>query len=181
MSRSLVLSSVCLLAANVVPTLSASIVVGSRPAYRLEIGKLPIGMRDGRPCVADRDGGIWRVGAPYVTWQNGTYPLYLAYDLAGKDPTLRLTKDKGEHVEWSIVVGKRWYASVGGPREELTSGYELKLRAANGPYRGWYVAAAPAAKGDGKPPAPRPLVLVPDARNAATVRSVEAILEVRSR
>ena len=52
---------------------------------------------------------------------------YLAYDVSGKDPKVFLASGPGGGAEWDIVVHRR--------RE---SDYAT-VRAANGPFKGWYL------------------------------------------
>ena len=100
-------------------TAVGSIVLSSVSLNTLEIGgvKMP---------------GRWDVSAPTVRF----YALgYLAYDVAGKSPRVRFSKEKGPHTTWTFVGLKPFLDHKGLGVEE--SGCTLKLRATEGPYKGW--------------------------------------------
>jgi hypothetical protein len=86
-------------------------------------------------------GTNWTISSPTLCSKSG----YLSYDVTGKSPKVTFQKTQGPHSTWTFVE-KRLYqeefldqGSKRGTDREVT-GYSLKLRAAEGPYAGWYLA-----------------------------------------
>jgi hypothetical protein len=117
-------------------------------------------------------GVSWEISSPTLCSSSG----YLAYDASGKSPKVTFRREKGPGTEWfffevlhfkrQVSMGRSefWYIS-----EEQT-GYTMKIRAAEGPFKGWYLARVDGA-----------LVLVKNHRDAATLRMLEKTVEIKSR
>jgi hypothetical protein len=127
----------------------------------------------------------WFPSAPVIRTNRGEY---VAYDMSGKHVALLLTKEKGAAAEWTFEIVQKLSPKRTGdaPRElEGDVGYDVRLRAVNGPFKGWYVSADPAPepkKRDWSRPLPPPpwrtLKLVPKKQDAVVVRFVEERLWV---
>jgi hypothetical protein len=95
----------------------------------------------------------------------------LAYDARGRDPNARLVKKagKGDSTRWSFekvssIPLRRWTSD----RTQVgSSGMTFRVRAVEGPYKGWYLAT----KDDGK--GRRSLVLVREKKKATVFKYVE--------
>jgi len=124
-------------------------------------------------AIDGHDYGVaWEISSPTLCSRSG----YLAYDGSGKSPKVTFQREKGPGTEWLFVelahftdekpMGQRggYYIS-----EEQT-GYTMKIRAAEGRFKGWYLARV-----DGS------LVLVKNHRDAATLRMLETRVEIKSR
>jgi hypothetical protein len=112
--------------------------------------------------------GAWEVSSPTVKGPSG----YLTYDASGKSEKVKFRMEKGPGTRWSFVETAGFKHTQGlGPSgrkkdyiyEEQT-GYTMKIRAAEGPFEGWYLARGHYL-GDGPPE----LILVKDRGDAATV------------
>jgi len=84
----------------------------------------------------------WSVGAPTIKSEGG---LYLSYDLEGKDPSVRLSKEKGDHTRWAFEIETRLSPervdSCKGPLKEGAKGFTFRISVTEGKYKGWYLAA----------------------------------------
>lgn len=127
-----------------------------------------INVREERPQSMDVGDetvpGRWKVSSPTVQSEDGRY---LAYAVAGKSPRVYFTKEKGSHTVWSFVEMKRFSKhslqhkqGVAGWVSVDESGFTLRLRATEGPFRGWYLTRTKE----------RDLVLTKEAGRAAEVR-----------
>ncbi len=120
-----------LTAAATVLFLSGSIKLSSVSLESMEVGGVSVP-------------GKWKASSPTVQSDKGEY---LAYEVVGKSPRVYFTKEKGPHTAWSFIDKKQFskhhlvyeqgrvdWVSV----EE--SGFTLRLRATEGPFKGWYLS-----------------------------------------
>jgi hypothetical protein len=87
---------------------------------RLALGRSTFGTVSDRKDAADR----WYVLGTQI--KSSVEGNYLAYDPAGKDPTVFLARRPGDGTEWIVTA----------PKNE---GQRASLRAASGPFKGWYL------------------------------------------
>jgi hypothetical protein len=142
---------VCLGAAAAILFLSGSIVLSSVNLDALQVGDVQVP-------------GRWKASSPTVQSDAGEY---LAYDVGGESPRVYFTKERGPHTAWAFVDREPYehhslQAQQGRPGWVSVdeSGFTLRLRATEGPFRGWYLART--KEGD--------LVLVKKADRAAVVK-----------
>jgi len=116
----------------------------------------------------------WAVSAPTIKAEAGKF---LAYDLKGREPRVYLTREKGDHARWLFEVGERLRP---GPKKKSSfkegrEGFTFKAIAAEGEFKGWYLAAedAPKTEKDKKPAARKRLTLVRQAEKATLFSYVE--------
>jgi len=118
-------------------------------------------------------GGRWEISYPTLRSPSG---LYLAYDASGKSPKVTFRREKGPGTEWSYAELKHFKRYEGMGTEdyyyvsEEQTGYTMKIRAAEGPFKGWYLA-----REDDE------LILVKHPRDAATLRMLEKTVKIKSR
>jgi len=119
----------------------------------------------------------WFVSAPTIKAESGKF---LAYDPKGRDPSVYLTSDQGDHTRWAfeIVSHLRPQAAKQEPHlKEGAKGFTFRVLAARGPYKNWYLAAEepPAERKDrkDKEPVKRRLKLVRGEKNATVFEYVE--------
>jgi hypothetical protein len=157
----------------------------------LMIGDRYISKCDGQACLIAGDNmgkwkvcltagdnmGKWKLSNPTLASVKGEY--YLAYSLDEEDMNVYFTKKRGEATEWTFInirpFGPRSYRNkLKGDRvlKEGGEGYEFQLMVKNGPYAGWYLAEGPVGN--------RPLILVKERRQAATLRYVQTQHHPRS-
>lgn len=118
--------------------------------------------------------GKWKASSPNVRSAEGKY---LAYEITGKSPRVYFTKEKGAHTAWAFVdqkdfsehhlvceQGKDWIS-----HDE--TGFTLRLRATEGPFRGWYLSRTKEGK----------LELTKEVRRAAEVKFLLKRTRSRSR
>ena len=120
---------------------------------------------DGRPYGGGRS---WAVDLPTLRAPSG----YLAYDASGKSPKVTFRGEKGPGTSWRFVGVKYFtrYEPVRASVSEEQTGYTMKVRAAEGPFKGWYLARVGGS-----------LVLVKDPGKAATLEMLETTVEIKSR
>jgi hypothetical protein len=141
----------CALAVSVVCFLCGSITLSSINVESMTVGAVAVP-------------GRWKASAPTVQSAEGEY---LAYEVAGKSPRVYFTTEKGPHTSWAFLDQKPWgehhlvhEQGTPGWISVDESGYTLRLRATEGPFRGWYLATAKGGK----------LVLTREASRAAVVK-----------
>ena len=122
------------------------------------------------------------VTAPVV---KDTRDDYLAADPTGRTPTVRMVEKNGRHAQWAFEIesrfGPRQVDAGGGQRMlEGTSGYYLRLKMADGPFKGWYLADedGPSEPRKDGGPMRRGLRLVKDREQAAVFTYVHERFEV---
>jgi hypothetical protein len=162
----------------------ASIQVKSKVG-RLTYDSLELEERDGRLGLAKVDAGTWEASAPTITDPKGRF---ISVDPDGKDPTIHLAKEKGTHTNWAFEFTKRW--SPNPTRQGQTtmfkgqSGFQFKMKVAEGPFKDWYVAVDPlspeAQKDPEKAPKWRALKLVKDPKEAAEFLYEDTSYRVKS-
>ncbi|MGD0783694.1 MAG: hypothetical protein ABR915_04440 [Thermoguttaceae bacterium] len=129
--------------------------------------------RDGRLGVSrEAPRSRWFVAVPTIKSEPG---LFVSGDPDGKEPFLRLVKEKNGQANWALELTQQW--SPSSTRYEHRdyqvgmSGFRFKMKQAEGPFKDWHVAVGPpraASQGEAEQaPAWRPLVLVKDASEAA--------------
>jgi hypothetical protein len=122
----------------------------------------------------------WYVSAPTIKAASGKF---LASDPAGRDPSVSLAGEKGANTRWvfefvsQLRPGRAKGQSKGDSFQEGPSGFTFRVKAAEGPFQDWYLAAEEGGsgpekrKGDG--PVSRPLKLVPDVKKATAFTYIE--------
>jgi len=85
----------------------------------------------------------WSVSNPTVKSSRGSL---LCYDASGRDPEARLLKRAGggDSARWSFEAVSRIHPKLTDGEERVKegpAGMTFRLRAAEGPYKGWYLAA----------------------------------------
>jgi hypothetical protein len=118
----------------------------------------------------------WYVSAPTIKAANGKF---LASDPAGRNPTVHLVTKKGANTRWVFELQTRF--SPGPAKEEFRStlkegpsGFTFRVKVAEGPFKGWYLAAGKPTKRKGEKTAVRPLKLVRGVKNATVFSYIEA-------
>jgi hypothetical protein len=117
-------------------------------------------------------GAGWEISSPTLCSRSG----YLAYDTSGKSPKVTFRQNKTPGTEWLFLEVEPFHRSEPmGQRggyyvSEEQTGYTMKIRAAEGSFKGWYLARV-----DGS------LVLVKNRRDAATLRLLEKTVEVKGK
>jgi hypothetical protein len=115
-------------------------------------GKDPAYLAVGRGYSSREKGRQWSVSALWITAGSGKR---LGYDAKGRDPKVQLVggKDKGSSTRWTFeIVGhlrpRALKPAPDQPRklQEGDKGITFRAMAAEGPFKGWYLAA----KADGK-------------------------------
>jgi hypothetical protein len=136
----------CLCAASVVLFLSGSIVLSSVTLDALEVGGVAVP-------------GRWKVSSPTVQSNAGEY---LGYDVSGKSSRVYFTKEKGPHTAWAFVDREPFEEHKGLVYKQGSGPVSVtrRLRATEGPFRGWYLSRT--KEGD--------LVLTKKADRAALVK-----------
>jgi len=104
----------------------------------------------------------WIVSSPTLHSPDG----YLVYDATGKSPKVSVGGTKGPQATWTFVGEKRYHEELANRgrtpgTDSERRGWSMKLRAAAGPFAGWYLGHK-----DGS------LILVKDPARAATVALV---------
>jgi hypothetical protein len=151
---------------------------------KLSYDSLQFEERDGRLGLAKVDAGIWQASAPTITDPKGRF---MAVDPDGKDPLVQLVEEKGTHTHWAFEFTKQWSPeTVRGPRKMFKgqSGFQFKMKVAEGPFKDWYVAVDPlspeAQKDPEKAPKWRALKLVKDPKEAAEFMYEDTSYRVKS-
>lgn len=115
----------------------------------------------------------WYISTPTITDAKGRF---LASDPEGRRPTVQLVERKGANTRWVFLIDTR--LRPGRAKDEGLSnnhldkgpsGYTFRVKLAEGPFAGWYLAAGePVTKKNraGKEVEVRPLKLVKDVREA---------------
>jgi len=124
----------------------------------------------------------WFVSAPTIKSESGKF---LSYDLKGREPSVYLTKDKGDHTRWLFEIVERTRpqdaksAGKGSGIKEGADGYTFRVLAAEGRFKNWYLAAEDPPKEEkgrkGKEPARRRLTLVRGKKQATVFEYVETV------
>jgi hypothetical protein len=124
-------------------------------------------------------GHRWAVSNPTIKAPNGTL---LGYDAKGRDPSVSLVKakgGKGASTRWSfetvsaIVPGESKKGEKEFSFKEGPFGMTFRAMAAEGPYKGWYLAT----KDDGK--GKKRLMLVREKKNATAFKYIDVYYDVR--
>lgn len=119
----------------------------------------------------------WQISTPTIKDPNGHL---LASDPAGRKPSVHLVDKKGTNTRWVFLIDLR--LSPGRAKGEEPgmkagpSGFTFRVKQAEGPFEGWYLAAGEAdtrTDGDGKEITVRPVKLVKDVREATTFTYIE--------
>jgi hypothetical protein len=136
---------------------------------------------------------LWYVSAPTIRAESGRF---LASDPEGRSPTVRLVDDQGAHTRWVFEFVSHLRpgpAKDAKGLKEGPAGFTFRVKAAEGPFKGWYLAAEdpPAAKnagkgqdagrkeGEGRESSWRRLRLVRDVREATVFTYIEVNYFVR--
>ena len=89
----------------------------------------------------------WAVSAPTIQSDGGKF---LSYSLKGRQPSVYLTKDKGDHTRWVFETVERMRPerakSSDRKMKEGPEGYSFRVQAAEGEFKNWYLAAEEAPK-----------------------------------
>lgn len=129
----------CLSAVSTVLFLSGSIRLSSISLESMEVGGVTVP-------------GKWKASSPTVQSDKGEY---LAYEVVGKSPRVYFTTEKGPHTAWSFIDKKEYKKhSIGteqwnGRTRSIAvdeSGFTLRLRATEGPFKGWYLSRSKEGK-----------------------------------
>ncbi|HEY7426785.1 MAG TPA: hypothetical protein VH682_21290 [Gemmataceae bacterium] len=148
----------CISAISAILFLCGSIKIREERPQSMEIGRV------GVP-------GKWKVSSPTVQSNDGKY---LAYEAAGKSPRVYFTKEKGPHTIWAFVEMKPFTEHSLAHTKGISvdaSGFTLRLRATEGPFRGWYLTRTKEGE----------LVLTKEPRRASEVRLLMKRTESRFR
>jgi hypothetical protein len=89
----------------------------------------------------------WHVSAPTIRAESGKS---LASDPSGRTPLVRLVSGKGANARWVFEVVCCLQPEQGEGKKVLKeglSGFTFRVRAAEGPFKGWYLAAEELAAG----------------------------------
>lgn len=127
----------------------------------------------GPPKAADRD--LWRINSPAIK----TDEYYLAYSLKGKEPSVQLVKKSGDDTHWYFEKGQLISPKKdgGGKGAGLLDGYDgftFRVRASNGDFSDWYLAAEdPPKERKDKAPMKRRLTLVRDKKKALVLEYLQ--------
>jgi hypothetical protein len=157
--------------------------------YWLGTGHWQLCFHAGRVCLVETDWDKaerprkdqphkWYISAPTIKDEKGRF---LASDPLGSDPTVHLVKEKGDNTRWvfefvSQIEPKR--ARGEGPNlKEGPGGFTFRVKLAEGPFKGWYLAAGersaePEDRRDEGPPT-RPVKLVRDVKAATVFTYIE--------
>jgi hypothetical protein len=109
----------------------------------------------------------WEVSSPTIKAASGAL---LGYATKGRDPSVRMVSGKGEKgasTRWTFEIVSRIRPKRGGDGVNGSGGITFRAMAAEGPYKGWYLATKD--DGEGK----KRLVLVREKKNAAVFKYVE--------
>jgi hypothetical protein len=124
----------------------------------------------------------WQVSAPTIKSPGGKF---LGSDPTGRTPSVGLVKDKGANTRWAFaIVGKvrPGHGNEGVQYKVGPSGFRFRVKMAQGPFEGWYLAAKEAAEPqEGQRAATRGLRLVRDASDATVFTYIEANYYVHRR
>lgn len=178
----------CVLAASVLGWVFACPVLAGfqikRPICELTWNEWEFTEREGRLGVESNGprGKRWFVLAPTITTAQGSF---IASDPAGKEPWLRLVREKGPHAKWTFEITQTWAPSPTRNRGDRylngTSGFRFRMKQAEGPFKDWYVGVEPlppaAPDKENQTPTWRPLILVKDPSAAAEFKYQEMYYE----
>jgi hypothetical protein len=121
----------CASAVSAVFLLSGSIKISSVHLESMEVGGVTVP-------------GRWKASSPTVQLHRGKY---LAYEVAGESPRVYFTAEKGPHTAWAFADRKPFSESHLVHEQENADwisveedGFTLRLRATEGPFRGWYLS-----------------------------------------
>ncbi len=134
------------------------------------------GRRPKEDSLPRDDSRRWHVSAPIIQAESG---LFLAGDPAGRDPSVCLVRRKGANTRWTFEFVLRLdpgYSKAERRLQEGPSGFTFRLKAAEGPFRNWYLAAGEATADAGRrtgEAAVRPLKLVRDVKEATVFTYIE--------
>ena len=111
----------------------------------------------------------WYVSAPTIKAETGKF---LASDPTGGTPSVSLVGEKGAHTRWVFEFVRQ--LQPGSAKEERNlregaSGFTFRVKAAEGPFKDWYLAAEEPARET----ALRLLKLVPDVKRATVFTYIE--------
>ena len=141
----------CVSAVSAMLFLSGSIKISEVCPQSMDIGNVTVS-------------GRWKVSSPTVQSEDGKY---LAYEVEGESPRVYFTKKKGPHTTWAFVDMIRFSEhalthkqGIPGWVSRDESGFTLRLRATEGPFRGWYLTRTKEGE----------LALTKEVRRAAEVR-----------
>jgi hypothetical protein len=170
---------------------SRAAVQGQEWVYWLGTGDWQLCEKEGGVCLVEShwdrsDGpprnqrGRWYVSAPTIKAESGKF---LASDPAGRTPSVSLVSEKGAHTRWVFVFvarlapGRAEGQSKGVNLKDGPSGFTFRVKAAEGPFQNWYLAAEEPTtepdKGKGGEAVARPLKLVPDVKKATVFTYIE--------
>ena len=180
-----VVGSICVAATSV-----ASVQV-KRRINRISTGPWVLTNESGAPGLTQKLEGksneknrVWLVSAPTIQTADGKY---LSGDPAGKEPSVSMVDKKSDFTEWEFELGtvlspKEYDEPRQGTFRTGDSGFEFRIKLANGPYKDWYVSVADLTEEQSKNPREvelRPLILTKDVRNATRFTYVEISYSVR--